>query len=172
MQTPTVRGRTLTTLVALGTILALAAIPAPAAADFHPVCQPPAAAYANVDLAVDPTTDEMVYAGEVYCPSAEVTITELALFEVPDDAAPVQLANTTGDACDSALTEPCFLDSVADAPAGLLRVDMTFDVDDPATDGVDFPGIERSGTWLWLGDGQPIPVCRSVGFVPISAGAC
>lgn len=173
MQTPTVRGRTLTTLVALGTLLTLAAIPAPAAADFHGVCTGFATAYANVELVYDPTTEAMAYGGEVNCPDSVVTITEVELVHVPDAGVPTQVANVTGEACEATVTMPCYLyDSGVDAPTGTLEVHMTFDVDDPATDGVDYPGVERSGTWLWLGDGQPVPVCRSVGFVPISAGAC
>lgn len=169
----TLTARTTATLTVLGLIAAMAAIPAPASADFHPVCTGMVTAYANVDLVQDPTTGEMSYSGAVNCPDTVVTIQEVELVHHPAMAGPDQLANVTGEACEASLTQPCYpMDGVESAPMGILTVHMTFDVDDPATDGVDFPGIQRNGTWMWFGMGQPVPLCRSLGFVPISVGSC
>lgn len=165
------RGTLYTIIVA--SLIALATVPATASADFHPVCEPPAAAYANVEMHVDPDDDSsFIYRGGAYCPSTTITITELELVHVPDTGVPSQVANTTGDPCQSTTTKGCIVSDTAPAVGGTYEVHMTFDVDDPETDGVDYPGVERSGTWLYLGVGQPIPLCVSAGAVPVQVGAC
>lgn len=49
---------------------------------------------------------------------------------------------------------------------------MTFHVDDPATDEIDFPNVTRAGYYRDLGAGTPVPLCVSAGAVPVMVGTC
>lgn len=163
---------TLYTIILAG-MLVLTVVPATASADFHPVCEPPVAAYANVELHTPPgDTGPFTYSGGAYCPSAEIEITELELIHIPDYGVPSQVANTTAGPCASTTTNPCTATDTAPAGAGTFLVRMTFDVDDPATPGVDFPDVVREGLFEYLGVGQPIPLCVSAGVIPQQIGTC
>lgn len=167
--------RTLYALVA-ASLIAVTVVPATAVADFHPVCEPPAAAYANVDLSVeefDPFYEsDFEYRGLVYCPEAEVTVVELELLVYPGYGAPDQVANTTADPCTPTVTEPCAVQDTAPAASGTYEVTMTFHVDDPATPGIDFENVTRSGVYFYPGFGHPVPLCVSAGVVPVQVGTC
>lgn len=154
--------------VGLMLALGLAAVAAPAAADFHPDCEPPLAAYANVWLGDEsPDDDTLTYRGGVYCPGANVAITSLVLVDVDTgtqvDAAP-------SETCQAGVSEPCHTaGSVADLAPGTYNVSMTFDVDNPDTD-TSFQDVPRHQHFEWLGAGQPVPVCAHAGAIPASAG--
>lgn len=163
---------TLYTIVAASLIL-VTVVPSTASADFHPVCDPPAAAYANVELNVDPSNGSAFeYRGAVYCPSTEVTIVELEILRFPDYGPVSQVDNATAEPCASTTTEACLLEDTARALAGTYEVNMTFHVDDPATEGIDFPNVTRSGLYRYHGVGQPVPLCVSAGAVPVMVGTC
>lgn len=164
----------------MGLLTVLVTVPAPAAADFHPVCEPPAAAYANVGAYADLDGSQVTYAGGAYCPGTTVTITALTLFSVQEDPAGdilTEVDTTSGDPCASTTLSPCIEQaSVAGLADGIYEIQMSFDVDDPATPGVDFEDVERRGRFLWAGAGQPVPLCVHNGIndgAPVPAvGAC
>lgn len=155
-------------------VVALVAVPMTVSADFHPVCEPPPAAYANVELHAYPLGYDtvLVYSGAVYCPGTVVTIEELELLDDPLDGPAVQVTNDTGEPCDAGTTTPCIVSDTAPNAAGTYRVRMIFDVDDPATPELDFDNVTRVGRYVYTGQGQPVPICVHVGALPIAAGLC
>lgn len=166
---------TLTIIVALS-LIALTVVPSTASADFHPVCEPPAAAYANVALHHDgdPYYPSWQYRAGVYCPSTVVTIVELELLYLSGPDAPTQIDNVTADPCESTATQGCFASGSVGAQVaatGTYKVNMTFHVDDPATEGIDFPNVTRAGLYHYAG-GAPVPLCVSAGAVPVMVGSC
>lgn len=110
---------TLTVIVALS-LISLTVVPSTASADFHPVCEPPPAAYANVELHAT-NGSNLTYSGGAYCPSAEVTIVELELIHEPLYDEPTQVANVTAPACSSTTTQGCTVTDVAPRKAASTR---------------------------------------------------
>lgn len=160
----------LTAVIALS-LISLTVVPSTASADFHPVCEPPPAAYANVELHA-PNGSNLTYSGGAYCPGTEVTIVELKLIHEPQYGVPSQVANVTAPACSSTTTQGCTVTDDAPRKAGFYTVNMTFHVDDPSTEGIDFPNVTREGHYRDLGVGTPVPLCVSAGAVPVMVGTC
>lgn len=154
-------------VLGLTILVSMVWLPAPAAADFHPVCTGFATGYANVGLESDGDTGGLVYSGLVSCPDTVVTIVSLELWE---EGAAEASSVIEGSPCAAGLASPCALENGTAAAPGTYEVRMVFDVDHPATAHVDYEGVERHATFQWSGEGVPVPTCTSTGFFPFYVG--
>lgn len=145
--------------VAIAIATTLVAVSLPAGADFHPDCDPQAAAYANTDLRAVEGDDgpQLQYRGLVYCPDAAVDIHDVRVSSVDGQA----LAHTANEGCQATATDPCTASDTVDDPGeGFYEVNMTFST--PCC-----PNVERLQQFYWPGQGQPVPVCVNAGLVPV-----
>lgn len=120
---------------------------APANADFHPACQPPTSAFAEVGLLFD---GELIFVGRVTCNGADtIEITSLTLTPV---VPPGSQASGTGENCTTGGCGTVTARGEAAAVPGVYEVSMTFRV----TRGALAYTPSRVGRWLWPGAGPPI----------------
>lgn len=155
----------------------------PARADFHPVCTGVLSAYAGVGLRAETTYDyyygeqtTLEYSGVVNCPNATIAITSLTFGPPapPPSTDPDPLAPPVASCAPS--PSPCTASRAVGVtpPPGEYQVTMLFNASRP---GCGFAtcsstNVPRYGRWRWLGEGQPVPVCVPVGFLPDSLGTC